>query len=206
MSRARTTANAVNDFTLNKTLTGDGSALAIKGNYTGNPKLFEVAQVASDGVIYVRDALSNTSQITGYPSGSSILRGRFTTPDNYHISGWITNTANSSTANAVFNTTTRGGASWGGDRVTVPAAGVYLITFCTISTNSGSRVDANININGSSIVNMLSEDSTTGYHYKGGSIARSLAANDYIQFLNANWYDWTNSGGGWKSFSVTLIG
>lgn len=206
MSRARTIANAVSDFTVNKTLSGDGTALTVRGSYSGNPKIFEVAQTGSDGIAYVRDALGNASQITGWPSGNSIIRGRMTTPDQYHISGWLTNTSNGTIANTVYNTTTRGGLSFTNSRVTVPIAGVYMITFCTISTNSSSRVDANIAINGTNIVNMLSEDSTTGYHYKGGSIARSLAANDYIEFLNNNWYDWTGSGGGWKSFSVTLIG
>lgn len=206
MSRARTIASAATDLTVNKTLTGDGSALTIKGSYTGNPKIFEVAQSGSDGIAYVRDALGNTSQITGYPSGSSIIRGRVTMPDQYHLSGYLTNTSNSRIANTVYSTTSKGGLSFATDRITVPVAGVYLITFTTISTNTGSRVDANILINGSDFVNMLSEDSTTGYHYKSASVARSLAANDYIQFANANWYDSTGSGGGWKTFSVTMIG
>ena len=206
MSRARTIASAATDLTVNKTLTGDGTALTIKGSYAGNPSLFEVKQVASDGYAYIRDALGNTSQITGYPSGSSIIRGRVTMPDQYHLSGWLTNTANSRIANTVYNTVSKGGLSFATDRVTVPVAGVYLITFTTISTNTASRVDANILINGGEFVNMLSEDSTTGYHYKSASVARSLAANDYIQFANANWYDSTGSGGGWKTFSVTMIG
>lgn len=206
MSRARTIANAVSDFTLNKSLSADGTALTVRGSYSGNPKIFEVAQTGSDGIAYVRDALGNTSQITGYPSGTNILRGRVTTPDQYHISGWLTNTSNAATANSTANLTTRGGLSFSNSRVTVPVAGVYMITLTTISTNSSARVDARIRINGGELLNMLSEDSTSGYHYKGGSIARYLSANDYIEFQNDNWYDWTNPNTGWKTFSVTLIG
>jgi len=46
---------------------GDGELFSIKGSYDNKPKLFEVTQKASDGMVYVRNALGQTiSKISGY--------------------------------------------------------------------------------------------------------------------------------------------
>ena len=57
--------------TLQRTLTGDAVAYQLKGSYTGNPTLVEFGQSSSDGYLFVKDALGNTSYITGYPVGTT---------------------------------------------------------------------------------------------------------------------------------------
>ena len=103
------------------------------------------------------------------------------------------------------NASSRGGLAFTSDRITVAREGVYLICFNTICDSSSSRQDANIRVNGNTIVNTLSEDSTAGYHYRGASICYYLNANDYIQVANDDWYDATSSTN-WKSLSVVLLG
>ena len=45
-----------------------------------------------------------------------------------------------------------------------------------------------------------------GYHYRGASISVKLAANDYIQFENDDWYSATTTDSHWKRASVYLLG
>jgi len=134
--------------------------------------------------------------------------GRVTRPFTPHIFGSVTNTstATNSLANSM-NVVSSTELTFSNSRITVPVTGLYLITFCTISAQDSSRKDANIYINGIIYVNMLSEDTTTGFHYRGGSLAVKLVANDYIQFYNQNWYNNTaTSFEAWRTASVTFLG
>jgi hypothetical protein len=134
--------------------------------------------------------------------------GRVTRPFTPHIFGSVTNTstATNSFANSM-NVVSSTELTFSNSRITVPVAGLYLITFCTISSQDSSRKDANILINGTQYLNMLSEDTTTGFHYRGGSLAVKLAANDYIQFYNQSWYaNTTTSFEAWRTASVTFLG
>ncbi len=72
------------------------------------------------------------------------------------------------------------------NRIVAPISGLYYFGFNTIYNNSGGRCDIYIYVNGSPIVNTLSEDATTGFHYRSGSTCRYLSANDYVQFFNAS--------------------
>jgi hypothetical protein len=136
------------------------------------------------------------------------VAGRVSKPYQPHIFGSVTNTstATNSLANSM-NVVSSTELTFSNSRITVPVAGLYLITFCTLSAQDSSRKDANIIINGTSYVNMLSEDTTTGYHYRGGSLTVKLSANDYIQFFNQSWYNNTSTSfDAWRTASVTFLG
>lgn len=142
-------------------------------------------------------------------SGRMLINGNghVTMPYQPYIYGSPTNTSGAGIANSFYTISARGGMAFSSDRITVPVGGVYHISFNTISDNTTGRVDANILINGGAIVNMLNEDNGTGFHYKSGSITMLLAANDYIQFKNNDWYNSTNTGfDDWRTASVALIG
>ena len=134
--------------------------------------------------------------------------GRVTKPYTPHIFGSIGNnsTQNNSFASYmnVFSSTE---LTFSNSRITVPVAGVYMITFTTISDNVTARKDANIYINGTSRLAMLTDASSTGYKYRSGSMSVKLSANDYIQFFNETWYDYTSTGYiDWRTASVTFLG
>lgn len=144
---------------------------------------------------------------SGTPRFTISTTGYVNTPHQPHISGSLTNTTGAGIANSFYVRSSRGGLSWGGDRITVPVAGVYSICFQTISDKDSVRRDANIYVNGSNVVNTLTEDTTTGYHQRSASIDLLLQANDYIQFANQDWYNSTATGyEAWRTASVTLIG
>ena len=135
--------------------------------------------------------------------------GRVSRPYQLWIAGSPRNTTGSGIANA-FSTSAFAspvGLAFSTDRITVPIAGVYLITFCTITDNVTTREDAGILINGSSTLETLNTPSTVnGYHYRGASISVKLAANDYIQFDNDDWYSVTQNNTSWRTASVYLLG
>jgi hypothetical protein len=132
--------------------------------------------------------------------------GRVTMPSQPHIYGSPTNTGGSGIANSFATALSQGGLSFVTDRITVPIAGLYLITFNTISDNSTGRVDAIVSINGVGRLQLLNDD-TTGFHQKSGSMVVKLAANDYIQFSNYDWYGaYSTVFEAWRTASVTLIG
>ena len=126
---------------------------------------------------------------------------------------WIAGTPTNTTGSGIFNSfdtslfSSPVGLAFSTDRITVPIAGVYLITFCTIVDNVTTREDTKIKINGTSIVGTLNTPSTdAGYHYRGASISVKLAANDYIQFESDDWYSATDIDTYWKTASVYLLG
>ena len=134
--------------------------------------------------------------------------GRVTKPYQLWIAGSPTNTGGSGVFNsfATANFATPVGLSFVTDRITVPIAGVYLITYNTICDETSVRRDTQILINGTAITNQLSENSTTGYHYRSASLAVKLSANDYIQFSNQDWYNAASTNDPWRTASVYLLG
>jgi hypothetical protein len=134
--------------------------------------------------------------------------GRVLKPNNPHIFGSVGNntTQNNSFASYmnVFSSTE---LTFSNSRVTVPVAGVYMITFTALSDSVTARRDANIYINGTSRLAMLTDDTSTGYKFRSGSMSVKLAVNDYIQFYNQTWYDYTNTTYvDWRTASVTFLG
>ena len=154
-----------------------------------------------NGVNYSLGPISSgTDRMTINTSGHMIL------PSQPTINGSCTNTAGAGGFANSFSALTNIGFTIGADRITVPTAGNYLITFNTISNLSTGRVDAQIVVNGANPVSILTEDNGTGYHGRSISIVRTLAANDFIQFANTNWYVNTATGyQEWRTFSITKL-
>ena len=132
--------------------------------------------------------------------------GHITMPAQPVISGSLTNTTNLNAAANNFSILTNIGFTVGADRITVPTAGNYLVTYNTISNSSTGRVDAAIFFNGTNQVQTLTEDNGTGFHQRSMSVVRALAANDFIQFTNTNWYSNGTTGYvEWRTFSITKL-
>jgi hypothetical protein len=132
--------------------------------------------------------------------------GHMRLPNQPIISGSLTNLTATSGVATNFSTLTNVGFTIGGDRITVPSAGNYLVTYSTISNNSTGRIDASIFFNGTSPVTNLTEDNGVGFHQRSMSVVRALAANDFIQFTNNNWYANTQTGYvEWRTFSITKV-
>ena len=99
------------------------------------------------------------------------------------------------------------GLSFSNSRITVPIAGVYLITFNSIADHGTGREDINVWINGHSRMQSLTATNETGYRQNNVINAIKLSANDYIQFDHDDWYNSAATGyDSWKTASVTLLG
>ena len=93
-------------------------------------------------------------------------------------------------------------------RVTVPAAGLYLVTFHSIGDREQNvRRDMIIAVNGGAVATALTEYDTDGFKYRCITITLELSANDYLTFSNDDWYD---AGSGsvttWRKVSITKVG
>jgi len=137
--------------------------------------------------------------------------GYVTTPNQLHIFGTVKNTGGSGIANTFILSSNHParGLSFSNSRIIVPIAGVYLITFHSISGNSagGAREDTNVYVNGTVVTQSLSANNSIGYRKNGVSIAINLSANDYIQFDSDEWYSASNPAfDAWSTASVTLLG
>jgi len=133
---------------------------------------------------------------------------------------WIyfrpSSTTSSGYVNLAFGTQTQGAmgnsgvlgvnGTYGQYGITVPVAGIYLMTWQHICNNTGSRIDSYIVLNGSNLTQGLSEDTTTGYHQRTHTIAYKLSVNDFISLYNGNWYNFPNDPGAWSTFSMYLLG
>lgn len=97
-------------------------------------------------------------------------------------------------------------ATYGQFGITIPIAGVYLMTWQTICANTGSRVDTNLKLNLQNLTSALSEDSTTGNHQRTHIIAYKLVVNDFISLYNGAWYNAGSDPGEWSNFSMYLLG
>lgn len=187
-------------------VTLDGSVTAPSLNVNGG-NYSEIYLNNAESAISYSD-ISNSLRF--YTGGSTRVEidtaGRVTMPYQPHILGSPRNTTGAGIANA-FYTRQSNNLSWGGDRITVPVAGVYAISFNTICDSSTGRIDAEILVNGTAVAKSLSEDNGQGFHYRGLSITINLQANDYIQFNNNDWYNVGGTGNEeWRTVSVALIG
>jgi hypothetical protein len=182
---------------------------------TGNPGIKAVIESTTNtNVANAADTGGSLRFYTKPDNGELAVRmtidsaGRMRIPSQPHIFGSIGNntTQNNSFASymTIFSSTE---LTFSNSRITVPVAGNYLITFTTISDNVTARRDSNIYLNGTSRLAMLTDDTSAGYKYRSGSLVAKLAANDYIQFYNQNWYDYTQTAYiDWRTASVTLLG
>ena len=143
--------------------------------------------------------------VSGFNPMNIDTSGRITTPQQPFWTGGMTNTSGAGFANVWSTRSSRGGFAPSGDRLTVPVAGAWLITFNTITDTTSTRTDVFLSINGTTVLNTLNDDAS-GYHYRSGSIVYNLAANDYIQLNSADWYDQNSTTTDWKSMSVVFLG
>jgi hypothetical protein len=147
-------------------------------------------------------------------AGASILHmqidtnGRVLKPKQPHIFGSPVNSGGSGVANRFdIGSYSRGTLSFSNNRITVPIAGLYLITYMTICDSQTARVDTHVKINGTNVQAGLTNTNGSGYQQRTHTLVVNLSANDYIEFSNNDWY---NSAGTafevWRTASVTLIG
>lgn len=133
--------------------------------------------------------------------------GAFTTPQQPHIFGTPhTGTEGSSGQATLFRVKTSRGLSFSNNRITVPVAGVYMITYQTICQTNVGRYDTHVKINGAETTNGLNEANGDGYHQRTHSFCMYLNANDYITFHNARYYSNGSNFDPWTTASVTLLG
>jgi hypothetical protein len=131
--------------------------------------------------------------------------GRITKPYQPYFYSYLNCSSSSGNANQAYGTVAVG-LSWSTDRVTVPVAGVYLITFMNIANDtSATRYDSTVAVNGTVVAQALN-DAATGYHQKSITVAWKCAASDYIQFSTGNWYNTNGNPGQWITASITLLG
>ena len=133
--------------------------------------------------------------------------GRVTTPYQPHIFGTPGNgTAGSSGMASIFSVKTSRGLSFSNSRVTVPVAGVYMITYQTICSDNTGRYDTQVLVNGVVVTYGLNETNGTGHHQRTHSFCMYLNANDYVQWYNARYYSNGAVFDYWTTASVTLLG
>ena len=133
--------------------------------------------------------------------------GRVTMPYQPHILGTPGNgtSGNSGTADRFAVKTSRG-LTYANSRITVPVAGVYLITFQTITSSGSGRIDTHIYINNIVTNSGLNETNTTGFRQRTHSLTIYLNASDFINFQCGSWYIDGNSFDQFQQASVTLLG
>lgn len=140
--------------------------------------------------------------------------GHVTKPNQPHIYGSVGNTGGSGSSgagicNRMYVQTSGGGMTFSNSRITVPVAGVYMVSWQTLTNSSGSgRYDTNIRLNGTDISNGLNNasDQSSDYRMRTHVLARDLAANDYLQFNHAHPYATGAAFDPWAIVSVFLLG
>ena len=174
--------------------TGGGNAGVRIKNQDGDWQI-----IANDSLRF-RDGDASLDRLTITSSGT------VTKPVQPHvfITG-ITNTGGSGNANS-GTATTYGAITYSNGRVTAQVEGNYLITFASISDNGTGRVDGNIRVNGSNIVNLLTSNNGTGYRQRSASIVYHLNVNDYVDWNNDDWYAATNTSTAWRTATVYMLG
>ena len=161
------------------------------------------------GGAYGGAGASDFAIVNGTNTGLSIdTSGRIKHPNQPHIFGSPVNSGGAGIANRFdIGSYSRGTLSFSNNRITVPVAGLYLITYMTICDTQTGRIDTHVKINGSNVQNGLSNTNAAGYQQRTHTLVVNLAANDYIQFDNDDWYDRTGTVfNDWRTASVTLIG
>jgi len=140
--------------------------------------------------------------------------GIVTTPNQPHIYGSVGNTGGTGSGgaglcNRMYVQTSGGGMTFSNSRITVPVAGVYMVSWQTLTNQVGSgRYDTNVRLNGTDISNGLNNasDQNSDYRMRTHIFARDLAANDYLQFNHAHPYATGAVFDSWAVVSVFLLG
>jgi len=188
--------------------------LSNAGNYTNN----HVGVYANGTVVNTAASQDGWLMQGGYgklkwDSTGVMLNGITYEPNKPHWYGSVTNTNGSGVANsgvaytALSNNTITGSVVSGQFRLIAPHAGLYLINFNTICDTTTGRIDSRVLVNGNVVTEQLSENNGTGYHYRGVSIVVKLAYNDYVTFVNDDWYNATvTTFEAWRTASITMIG
>jgi hypothetical protein len=163
----------------------------------GNSGVFDTT--ASDGI---RLRLSGSDKLSIDSSG------RVTTPSQTYLYFRPSCTSSSGDFNIASGVVSQGGMAYSTSArtITVPIAGVYMITWQTICTNSSARTDTALLYNGANLTQGLSENNGDGYHQRTHTIAYKMNANDYLSLNNANWYNVNGDPGAWSTFSIYLLG
>jgi hypothetical protein len=149
------------------------------------------------------------TQLAGTPVDAMNIykEGAVTTPQQPHIFGTPHNGTEGSSGQATFfRVKTSRGLSFSNNRITIPVAGVYMITYQTICQSNTGRYDTQVKVNGNEITNGLNENNGDGYHQRTHSFCMYLNVNDYITFHNARYYSNGSQFDPWTTASVTLLG
>lgn len=170
----------------NVILTGTGSAAAPLMTFATRPNTGIYAAAAnmlsiSAGGVPVANITANGLTLS---TGNLDVYGALTAaqPYAYAFLGSGTNgpvpiVLSSSYLMSVTNTT----------RLTVSVPGLYAFGFQSVNNVSTTgRMDIYIYINGSIVVQTLSEDNGIGFHYRGGSSAQYLTAGSYMEIGFSN--------------------
>jgi hypothetical protein len=116
-------------------------------------------------------------------SGDIRSSGRVVTPNRYYIMGYLAGgTTGGNYISLGVQQSSGGMAVTASNKLVAPISGLYHFGFNTIMNISTGRNDVTIRVNGSNIVETLSEDNGSGYHYRSGMITYYLNANDFVQF------------------------
>ena len=203
---------------VNTNASGDGQVLKLKARTSDGfnqiawykadaSNILGLWQVNADtSVNFVRNTTPSGTAMNFQNSISINAAGHITLPAQPIISGSLTYTGGTSGSANYFYALTNVGFTIGAERITVPTAGTYLVTFNVLMNNTTGRRDAVIWFNGINQVSTLSEDNGTGFHYRSASVVRTLAANDFIQFSATDWYSNTSTGyNEWRTFSITKL-
>jgi hypothetical protein len=179
----------------------------VVGSYNGNT-IFEVKQQSSDGYVYIRDAVGNQAQLTGYPAGSTILRGKVTNPEipafsmfaNANVNGGVVPFGGTKFNNgSYFNTSTYA--------FTAPIAGYYLFSFYSNvnGVSSGSGKYGWFRKNGSQLGSYIYMSSTGNWDLLSATELIQLSVGDTVDvYLNGTGH--ADYGPNWSSFSGHLVG
>jgi len=198
-------------------ITSPSNARALKIQNGANNSASQITFLSHDGTedSFIRNQASTVGQdnFAIGTGGSEKLRispeGYVTTPSQLYILGTPVKSSGDGIADAFYTPSAFPpiGLSFSNSRITVPIAGVYLITFNAIADHGTGREDINVYINGSSRFQSLTATNETGYRQNNVSNAIKLNANDYIQFRHDDWYNpVSTSYDSWKTASVTLLG
>ncbi len=198
-------------------ITSPSNARALKIQNGANNSASQITFLSHDGTedSFIRNQASTVGQDSFAigTGGSEKLRisseGYVTTPNQLHILGTPKNSSGNGIANAFYTHTNFPpiGLSFSNSRITVPIAGVYLITYNAIADNGTGREDINILINGNAMAQSLTATNESGYRQNNVTNAIKLDANDYIQFDHDDWYNPSSTGyDAWMTASVTLLG